>query len=821
MDTDSDIDSDQESQLNDLAQLQAAIDDDEPSSMWLEPYMSPSGTNSLQSQSIPSTSSAESAQEHARIDAALGLNKLLDEKLKRLEKVLVGRLHECRQKLRDLHELAVPTDKQDRQETFRYVNCGKPYFKDKANFPAPDNEDTILMAKSNMYDFSEITAVPGWTVKDKSNFTNLLLKMSIDIKKKELTSKIAQLKRDGKDIKPKKLEKEIDAINKEITALNNKSLKDIALPIDQEYDWEIVANKLNRRHSATEYRSLWKVFLHPSINKSVWDKVEHSRLHDIANEHNLQDWDSIAKALNTARTGYQCFVYFRTNMSNTFTGKKWTKEEEEYLRRLIEYYKEDEYIPWGKVASSMENRTKIQIYNKYFRLVEKRKGRFLPEEDAVILTCLDKFGLNFKKMSEYLPGRSATQIRVRYGVLAKKRISTIWTVQEDKKLLQIMANEDSLTNYSYVTDQFPGKTRVHIRGRYITLLKWMKRHPNSSLENAPRRGARRLGHGLASDNLNKATEKLKNRIESEIEKRKIKRITRDSPLEVIEDAIVANLLTEKVKEEESRKAEVCDDDLVVLNNDFVISAQSLNVTNLQKLIIFLRGKLNKDRFKHSSFADQYPGLLDTQQVVNLFQVKSYSKKGKITTPVVVNPPDIWGENTLDSLTYVLPPHYATITGCRKLMAYINLKTRKGISMSSINIGSMMKRNPILKQQMFLLMERFNALFLFPMVLSNEGPERLGRHVLKDPNSKKDNDSLEKIEIGPPCNIISLGIPNGAKNIKALSSESNSAIDLADPSPEQQALNCVQKVVFDNNAFRFVTVKEKKIFNPKKKIMQLS
>lgn len=819
MDTDSDIDSDQESQLNDLAQLQAALDDDEPTSMFLEPYTCGSGANSQQSQSIPSTSNPDAAQEHARIDAALGLNKLLDEKLKRLEKVLVGRLHECRQKLRDLHELAVPADKQDRQETFRYVNCGKPYFKDKSNFPAPDNEDTILMAKSNMYDFSEITAVPGWTVKDKSNFTNLLLKMSIDIKKKELTSKIAQLKRDNNDIKPKQLEKKIDAINKEITALNNKSLKDVALPIEQEYDWEIVANKLNRRHSATEYRSLWKVFLHPSINKNVWDKIEHSRLHDIANEHNLQDWDSIAKALNTGRTGYQCFVYFRTNMSNTFTGKKWTKEEEEYLRRLIEYYKEDEYIPWGKVASSMENRTKIQIYNKYFRLVEKRKGRFLPEEDAVILTCLDKFGLNFKKISEYLPGRSATQIRVRYGVLAKKRISTIWTVQEDKKLLQIMANEDSLTNYSYVTDHFPGKTRVHIRGRYITLLKWMKRHPNSTLDNAPRRGARRLGHGLASDNLNKATEKLKNRIECEIEKRKIKRITRDSPLEVIEDAIVANLLTEKVKEEESRKAEVCDDELVVLNDDFVISAQSLNVTNLQKLIIFLRGKLNKERFKHSSFAGQYPGLLDSQQEVNLFQVKSYSKKGK-TTSVVVNPADIWGKNTLDSLTYVLPPHYATITGCRKLMAYINIKSRKGNSMLAINIGSMMRKNPIFKHQMYLLMERFNALFLFPMVLSNEGPERVGKH-LKDQTNKKENDSMEKIEIGPPCNIIRLGTTNGTKDNKDFDSESSSAIDLGDPTPEQEALNCVQKVVLDNNAFRFVTVKEKKILNSKKKLIQLS
>ncbi|XP_063369361.1 uncharacterized protein LOC134657727 [Cydia amplana] len=797
-----DVDSDEEQQLNDIAQLNAALaQDDEPSIL----LGSLSGSvSSLHSRSILSTSTNTAAQEHARIDSALALNKLLDEKLRRLESVLVGRLHECRQSLNDLQKLAVPTEK-DRQETFRYINCGKPYFKDKSNFPAPDNEDTIIMKKSNMYDFSEITSVPGWTAKDKVSLNKLLLEMSIDFKKRELNSKIAQLKRENKEKWSRKLERQVDAINKEISALGKKTLKELALPIDQEYDWEIVANKLNKRHSAAEYRILWKEFLHPTINKDPWKLEEHARFQDIVTKYNFQDWAAIAKELNTGRTAYQVFVYYRTNMSNTSCGKKWTKEEEQFLQRLIEYYKEEDYIPWGRVASSMENRTKIQIYNKYFRLVEKRKGRFLPEEDAVILTCFDKFGPNFKKMSEYLPGRSATQIRVRYQVLAKKRISAVWTVQEDRQLLQLMANEECLTNYSSVTKHFPDKTRVHLRARYITLLKWMKRHPNLSLENAPRRGARRLGHGLATDNLNKATEVLKKRIETEIDNRKSKRITRESPLEIIEDAIIANLLTEHVKQEEEKKLhEIYDEDeIFVLDSNAVVSAINLNVSNLQKIIVFLRAKLKEDLFKKSSYAEKYPGLLNPQQDVNLFQVKSYSRKQQTTAVTFANAPDIWGNNALGGVTYVLPPHYATITGCRKLMAYINAKTKENTSKSdNINLNLLMRKNPIFKEQMFLLMERFNSLFLYSMLLSNEGPERVGK--LAVPENKQKTDTIKA-----PLNMLSsVSIPGPSKPFRSRvksdsQSDTNMSIDL-EPDNDLTDKCCVQRVVVDD-VVRFIDV----------------
>lgn len=661
--------------------------------------------------------------ELANINEAIACNKLVTEKLNRLETQLLEKLRECRQRLQELQNPPPLLEKHDKG--FRYVNCGKPHFRDKDNFPAPDNEDTVLMRASGMYDYSSITTVPGWTVKDKSNFFQEILKMSRSLRKNEINSRIAQLQREYKGKKKStSYQKEMAFLTKEIERVNKKPMKDVALPINQDYDWDAVANTLNRRHSAQEYRAFWKLFLHPSINKSCWTTPEHVALQKIAHARNFQDWDTIAAELNTGRSGYQCFVYFRSNVSNSITGQKWSKDEELYLQRLIHFYRENDYIPWGKIAASMEGRTKVQVYNKYLRLSESRKGRFLPEEDAVILTCTKNLGSNFRAMTKYLPGRSATQIRTRYQVLESKKNNTsvVWTVEEDKKLIQIMANQDSSTNYSSIMEHFPGKDRVHIRARYVTLVKWMRKHPNRDISQAPRRGARRLGHGRAESNINEALQNLKSRIQTEVDKTKSKKICKNSSENDIEGGIIAFLINEKNSEDEQRKADLCDGEKLALNVDSDIPSTSTNSANMHKLLVLLKAKLDKSNFERSINSQQYPELLQEQQEC-LVKVKSYSKNSSKTV-VLEDKPDIWGERPLKRITHVFPPNYATITGCRKLMALALMKPEK----RALHFNILARRNVLFKEQMELLIERFNTLFVWPLLLSNQSLDQVKRSI---------------------------------------------------------------------------------------------
>ncbi|XP_030034612.2 snRNA-activating protein complex subunit 4 [Manduca sexta] len=740
MDSDFESEDNSDVELEELNQLNAVLNADEPS------------TSSRVIPSIASLGSSRPAtnvtEQLAKIDIAIAFNKETDEKLRRLEHILTNRLAECQKKLKTLSDKGTSNE---RHESFRYFYCGKPYFKDKYNFPAPDNEDTIIMAKSQMYDFSQVGSVPGWTVRDKSQFIAELHKMSQKIRKDELHAKMSQLRRENKIKKDKKIDTLIAGISREICKLKDKQLNEIALPLDREYDWETLANRLNRRHIPQEYESLWKLFFHPSVNKNAWTKTEHVTLQKIATDNNLQDWDDIAQKLGTGRTGYQCFVYYRTNMTNQFNGKKWSQEEIEYLRRLVDYYKEDNYIPWGKVAASMENRTKIQIYNKYTRLIGHRKGRFLPEEDAVILNSAAKFGENFQKMLAFLPGRSIIQIRNRYQTLTKVTVSMVWTEAEDRKLLQLMANQDSNVTFSSISHFFPGKDRIHIRSRYMTLLKWMRRNPNMDLAHAPRRAARRLTHGKPTENLNKAVENLKTRMETVVNMKKSSKLTEDSPEAHIDDAIVATLYNELIKEMEHKQCEETEKQMQP-----EIPGANINITNLRKVLIFLNADLDKDTYIASAYSENYPGL-DASEDKTLCKLKSYSKNNNTSNLQNAAAPDVWGNNSLGTINTVLPPHYATITGCRALMAITNGSNK--LSEDGVHIHVLLKRNPTLRVQFNLLMERFHTLFIWPMLLSNERPNEatILENTMREAKLRQANSSASSISTIVPS-IPSIHIP---------------------------------------------------------------
>lgn len=644
--------------------------------------------------------------------AAMTLNRETEAAYKRLEDCFIKMLGEVRSRLKENEAEILKLSKNSNTDGFNYLRCGKPYFKDKNNFAAPENEDAKMMRQAQMYDFSQVCSVPGWTVKDKTEFISAILEMSRDIKRKELRNEIARLRKDNNDLK------RIAKLEKEISQLNKKTLNELALPLDQEYDWEVLANSLSRRHTEQEYQALWKLFFHPSINKSSWSKAEHQELQQIAIANKKQDWDNIAKQLNTRRTGYQCFVYYRTNMADN-NSKPWTKEEMEYLQRVVNFFREGEHIPWGKVASAMDNRTKIQVYNKYTRMIECRKGRFLEEEDIVLLNFHEKFGNDFRKISQFLPGRSAVQLKTRFRILTKLRQSTTWSVEDDRKLLQIMANLDTYS-YSSVTKHFPGKDRINIRSRYVTLTKWMKAHPGCDVTMAPRRGARRLMHGQGAANTNDALANLNKRFVTEVNTKMNKKITRQSREVDIEDGIMVALINEIIKEEGSKKP-----DLSEFGNDDspcpLPDASAENSNNLQSLLIFLNANLDKKKFESSKYHAKYPGLSNSTPSESLHKVKSYSKTNKVRTIEMNDFPDIWGEKPkLKRTAYVLPPNYATITGCLGLMKHFSGKPEAKPE-NDINLSLMQRNNMYLKQEMDKLKQRFTKLFMWPILLSNQLP----------------------------------------------------------------------------------------------------
>lgn len=48
--------------------------------------------------------------------------------------------------------------------------------------------------------------------------------------------------------------------------------------------------------------SFWQNYLHPSINKSTWDRDEIAKLADIAEKYKMRHWEQIAESLGVSVT---------------------------------------------------------------------------------------------------------------------------------------------------------------------------------------------------------------------------------------------------------------------------------------------------------------------------------------------------------------------------------------------------------------------------------------------------------------------------------------------------------------------------------------
>lgn len=115
------------------------------------------------------------------------------------------------------------------------------------------------------------------------------------------------------------------------------------------------------------FSRMWHGYLLPSLNRGPWTPQEEDRLLCIANIYSLQNWTAIAAEVATKRSAYQCLVYYQTALADRNMPKnvRWTREEDELLKQLVEKYRIGNIIPWTKISEKMPGRYKAQLYNRY------------------------------------------------------------------------------------------------------------------------------------------------------------------------------------------------------------------------------------------------------------------------------------------------------------------------------------------------------------------------------------------------------------------------------------------------------------------------
>lgn len=353
-----------------------------------------------------------------------------------------------------------------------------PYFKDVNLFSHPSNADT--KAKRGAGELDHYIANPReWSAADKTKLTNAVRQEAIDVLMKPVLEEerklLLQIRSAGtsaadNDLMTERMQKLM--VHEE----DIKSLGDDVLFKDRyfDYDWlKIAAQTFQRDVTATCCRLMWVNALHPSINKGSWSRSEDKKLKMLAVAHGKKDWDAVAEQLGTGRTGFLCCHRYRLKHAREIaSNRKWTAEEDQRLKQLVQRCRIHRFIPWTKVAYYMPNgRTKDQCYQRYTYSVKERlrKGLFHELEDFVIIVGVKLFGTDWTRISDFLPSRTPVQIHSRYNTFLKANFDR-WTQDEDMRLLNAV-KEMGDKDWRAIAARFSRRTRSQCRTRFMYIFK--------------------------------------------------------------------------------------------------------------------------------------------------------------------------------------------------------------------------------------------------------------------------------------------------------------------------------------------------------------
>jgi len=370
-----------------------------------------------------------------------------------------------------------------------YIKCGAPFFKDAHGDPAPINEEYKQRKSTEFFPYEMPYTSPRWKTREKIALINGVKNQMVDFIKTQQSKKICL---EAKRTRSKMQKLKFISTSQD---LQSTPIFNIYSTIQSDYpeftiNWGLISfNDLHSTHSEFECAGMWNSYLRPDINREPFTLEEANLLINAALENENCDWEAIASLLNN-RSALQTFIHYFTSLTRLCPGNiRWAPDEDEKLMQLTEKHSYGGVINWTKVGQVMESRNKTQCYNRYLIISKQnnsKKGTFTLQENRKILEYVKLYGEDFSKLlPEILPGRSTVQIKTHYNVALKHKGNVFpWTREEDKLLMDFVEKEGT-NKWFQIADTLETHNRLSCRTRYLTITKFLKKNPNSTLEEVP------------------------------------------------------------------------------------------------------------------------------------------------------------------------------------------------------------------------------------------------------------------------------------------------------------------------------------------------
>ncbi|XP_029467818.1 snRNA-activating protein complex subunit 4 isoform X2 [Rhinatrema bivittatum] len=358
----------------------------------------------------------------------------------------------------------------------------KPYFKDKATGVGPPaNEDTREKTAQGIKSFEELV-LPKWKAREKTLLKNSVISDSLQHMMQPKLFKLEylnqKLEKASSAVEKRIVEKQIKETEQEVEDMNLVSEDVLVGKRTDEHDWEKIANiNFEGTRKPVQIRKFWQNSEHPVINKKLWSDDEVEKLKETAVEHNCIDWKTIAEKLGTNRTAFQCLQKYQS-YNKDFKRKEWTKEEDHMLIQLVQEMRVGNYIPYKKMAYYMEGRDSMQLLHRWTKSVNPslKKGYWTPEEDALLLKAVAKFGeRDWYKIRTEVPGRSDSQCRDRYLKSINQRLKKgKWSPEEEAKFVELV-EKYGVGHWTKIASELPGRTDCQCLSKWKSMIGYKKK----------------------------------------------------------------------------------------------------------------------------------------------------------------------------------------------------------------------------------------------------------------------------------------------------------------------------------------------------------
>ncbi|CAE6505003.1 unnamed protein product [Rhizoctonia solani] len=167
-----------------------------------------------------------------------------------------------------------------------------------------------------------------------------------------------------------------------------------------------------------------------------WSDEEDKFLIEGIQRHGMGNWPEVALHLNAAmagkpnhvaRTPNQCSFRYSKSLCPTIKKGKWTKEEDEALRKGVAAFGR----MWTKVQEYVQGRTDAQCRERWSNMLDPslKTGPWDEEEDKILLDAASQ-KLPWSKISALLPGRTDSRCAKRHQMLIKLQESALPPTEE-------------------------------------------------------------------------------------------------------------------------------------------------------------------------------------------------------------------------------------------------------------------------------------------------------------------------------------------------------------------------------------------------------